>query len=277
MIRPQDLLCPRPAGLYCPPGDFYIDPTRPVDRAVITHGHADHARAGHGRVLATPETLAIMGVRYGEDFAGSSQPLAYGETATRDGVSVTLTPAGHVLGSAQATVRWQGLTITVSGDYKRRRDPTCPPFEPVPSDVFVTEATFAHPRAPWALSVVYRAMLPAEKLQATPGKRLDALRWVPADAAAQDRQLAFDHAKLIGNAVIATRNEFDNLQFPMGFLIDPFTLTELQTVSEGVLGRHLDKSSFRRRLNDRGCLQKVTGEMKTGTFRPAQLYKLAAL
>ncbi len=133
------------------------------------------------------------------------------------------------------------------------------------------------PRAPWALSVVYRAMLPAEKLQATPGKRLDALRWVPADAAAQDRQLAFDHAKLIGNAVIATRNEFDNLQFPMGFLIDPFTLTELQTVSEGVLGRHLDKSSFRRRLNDRGCLQKVTGEMKTGTFRPAQLYKLAAL
>jgi putative mRNA 3-end processing factor len=145
MIRPQDLLCPRPAGLYCPPGDFYIDPTRPVDRAVITHGHADHARAGHGRVLATPETLAIMETRYGMEFAGSTQPLPYGETATRDGVGVTLTPAGHVLGSAQATVRWQGLTITVSGDYKRRRDPTCPPFEPAPCDVFVTEATFALP------------------------------------------------------------------------------------------------------------------------------------
>ena len=145
MLRPQELLRPRPGGLYCPPGDFWIDPTRPVDRAVITHGHADHARAGHGRVLATAETLAIMAVRYGPDFAGSTQPLIFGETATRDGVSVTLTPAGHVLGSAQATVRLQGLTITVSGDYKRRRDPTCPPFEPVPCDVFVTEATFALP------------------------------------------------------------------------------------------------------------------------------------
>jgi putative mRNA 3-end processing factor len=145
VIQPQSLLCPRPAGLYCPPGDFYIDPVRPVERAVITHGHADHARAGHGLAVATPETLAIMAARYGEGFAGSVRPLAYGETVSRDDVEVTLAPAGHVLGSAQAVVRWRGLTMVDSGDYKRRRDPTCPPFEPVPCDVFVTEATFALP------------------------------------------------------------------------------------------------------------------------------------
>jgi putative mRNA 3-end processing factor len=145
VIRPEALLRPTPAGLYCPPGDFYIDPVRPVDRAVITHGHADHARAGHGTVLATPQTLAIMAERYGADFAGVEQAGAYGEAVARDGVEVTLVPAGHVLGSAQAVVRWNGLTCVVSGDYKRRRDPTCPGFEPVPCDVFVTEATFGLP------------------------------------------------------------------------------------------------------------------------------------
>ncbi|MEW6017983.1 MAG: ligase-associated DNA damage response exonuclease [Pseudomonadota bacterium] len=145
MIKPQDLLCPRPEGLYCAPGDFYIDPVRPVDRAVITHGHADHARAGHGAVLATPETLAIMGERYGAEFTGVRQPLTYGERVSRDGVEVRLVPAGHVLGSAQAVVRWKGLTMVVSGDYKRRRDPTCPAFEPVPCDVFISEATFGLP------------------------------------------------------------------------------------------------------------------------------------
>ena len=145
MIKPESLLCPAPAGLYCPPGDFYIDPVRPVDRAVITHGHADHARAGHGAVLATPETLAIMAERYGADFAGATESAAYGQAVSRDDVSVTLVPAGHVLGSAQVVVRWKGLTMVVSGDYKRRRDPTCPPFEPVPCDVFVTEATFGLP------------------------------------------------------------------------------------------------------------------------------------
>jgi len=145
MIRPETLLCPKPQGLYCAPGDFFVDPVVPVARAVITHGHADHARAGHGTVIATPETLAIMAERYGQDFAGSMQPLAYGESVSRDGVEVTLVPAGHVLGSAQAVVRWKGLTMVVSGDYKRRRDPTCPPFEPTPCDVFISEATFGLP------------------------------------------------------------------------------------------------------------------------------------
>ena len=145
MIRPQDLLCPRPEGLYCPPGDFFIDPVRPVGRAVITHGHADHARAGHNAVLATPQTLDIMAERYGAAFTESRQAAAYGEVVARDEVEVTLVPAGHVLGSAQAVVRWKGLTMVVSGDYKRRRDPTCLAFEPVPCDVFITEATFGLP------------------------------------------------------------------------------------------------------------------------------------
>jgi len=145
MIRPQDLLCPKPEGLYCAPGDFYIDPVRPVDRAVITHGHSDHARAGHGAVLATPATLDIMGERYGRDFAGAAEAAPYGQTTRRNEVEVTLVPAGHVLGSAQAVVRWKGLTMVVSGDYKRRRDPTCARFEPVPCDVFISEATFGLP------------------------------------------------------------------------------------------------------------------------------------
>lgn len=145
MIRPQDLLRPAPAGLYCPIGDFYVDPVRPVDRAVITHGHSDHARPGHGAVLATPETLAIMAERYGPDFAGRVQPAACGEATTINGVAVRFAPAGHVLGSAQAVIERDGLIMVVSGDYKRRRDPTCLPFEPVRCHVFISEATFGLP------------------------------------------------------------------------------------------------------------------------------------
>jgi len=145
LVKPESILCPSPAGLYCPPGDFYIDPVRPVARAVITHGHSDHARSGHGAVLATAETLAIMQARYGDGFAQNAEAVRYGQTTERDGVDVMLVPAGHVLGSAQAVIRSKGLTIVVSGDYKRRRDPTCLPFEPVKCDVFVTEATFGLP------------------------------------------------------------------------------------------------------------------------------------
>jgi putative mRNA 3-end processing factor len=144
-MKPSEILCPKPEGLYCAPGDFFIDPVRPVTRAVITHGHSDHARAGHGSVLATAATLAIMGERYGRDHAGIEQLVKYGETTRVNGVDVRLAPAGHVLGSAQAVVEHQGLRIVVSGDYKRRRDPTCAPFEPIACDVFVSEATFALP------------------------------------------------------------------------------------------------------------------------------------
>ncbi|MGE3302930.1 MAG: ligase-associated DNA damage response exonuclease [Hyphomonadaceae bacterium] len=144
-MRFTDLLRPTPAGLYCEPGDFYVDPVRPVDRAVITHGHSDHARAGHGRVLATAETLAIMAARYGPDFAGETQAARYGDRVTLNGVAVALVPAGHVLGSAQVLASWRGMRMVVSGDYKRRRDPTCAAFEPIACDVFISEATFALP------------------------------------------------------------------------------------------------------------------------------------
>ena len=144
-MRPQDLLRPTPQGLYCPPGDFHIDPVRRCARAVITHGHADHARPGHQAVLATAPTLDMMALRYGPQAWEQCQALGYGERITLNGVDVTLRPAGHVLGSAQVVLEHEGLRIVVSGDYKRRPDPTCAPFEPVDCDVFVTEATFGLP------------------------------------------------------------------------------------------------------------------------------------
>ncbi|MBN35383.1 MAG: DNA ligase-associated DEXH box helicase [Rhodospirillaceae bacterium] len=134
-----------PGGLYCEPGDFWVDPTRAVDRAMITHGHADHARPGHNHVLATAETLAIMKDRYGDKGGISPQALRYGEGITVGDVRVSFSPAGHVLGSAQAVLEHRGERIVVSGDYKRRRDPTCATFEPVGCDLFITEATFALP------------------------------------------------------------------------------------------------------------------------------------
>ncbi len=143
--RAEELITLTPQGLYCPPGGFHIDPLRPVARAVVTHGHADHARPGHDHVLATAQTLDIMALRYGADFAGSTQSLAYGETLRIGEVSLRLVPAGHVLGSAQIVIERGGLRLVVTGDYKRGEDPTCAAFECVPCDVFVSEATFGLP------------------------------------------------------------------------------------------------------------------------------------
>lgn len=133
------------AGLYCVPGRFHIDPVRPVERAVITHGHADHARPGHGHVLATPQTLTIMRVRLGAAAGGSLQALAYAEPLSVGEVTLRLAPAGHVLGSAQVILDYAGERVVISGDYKRTPDPTCAGFELVRCDLFVTEATFALP------------------------------------------------------------------------------------------------------------------------------------
>ena len=144
-MRPEDILMPTPAGVCCKLGSFHIDPTRPVERALITHAHSDHARAGHGAVLATQETLDLMRLRYGENFAGTTQAIGYGESVNIGGVKVTFHPAGHVLGSAQIAVEASGLRIVASGDYKDVADPTCAPFELIPCDVFITEATFALP------------------------------------------------------------------------------------------------------------------------------------
>ena len=144
-MRPEDILVPTPSGVCCKRGGFHIDPTRPVEKALITHGHSDHARTGHGAVLATQETLDIMRLRYGDNFAGATQAIHYGETITLDGARVTFAPAGHVLGSAQILVECGSLRIVASGDYKTVPDPTCAPFELIPCDVFITEATFGLP------------------------------------------------------------------------------------------------------------------------------------
>ena len=144
-MRYEDILIPRPQGLYSPPGDFYVDPVRPVARALITHAHSDHARSGHGAVLATRETLDVMAIRLGPEFAASRQAAPYGETLRLGAATVAFHPAGHVLGSAQIAVEAGGLRIVAAGDYKRASDPTCAGFEPVPSDVFITEATFGLP------------------------------------------------------------------------------------------------------------------------------------
>ena len=132
-------------GLFCPAGGFHVDPIRPVVRALITHGHSDHARAGHAAMLATEPTLEVMRLRYGEGFAASTQALEYGERLTIGDAAVTLRPAGHVLGSAQILIEVRGRRIVISGDYKRVPDPTCAAFEPIACDVFVTEATFGLP------------------------------------------------------------------------------------------------------------------------------------
>ena len=142
MAKLGDWVEPHPHGLYVKPANLWVDPARPSPVALVTHGHADHARGGHEAVWATPETLAIMETRYGPQ---AGHPIAYGQSQSFGDVTATFVPAGHVLGSAQILLEYRGERIVVSGDYKRRADPTCAPFEPVQCDVFITEATFGLP------------------------------------------------------------------------------------------------------------------------------------
>ena len=142
----MDLVVLRPEGLYCPPGGFHIDPWRPVARAVLTHAHADHARGGSDRYLASEAAREVLRVRLPDIRLDT---LAYGARVTHDGVTVSLHPAGHVLGSAQVRIEHRGEVWVVSGDYKQARDPTCAPFEPIRCDTFVTESTFGLPIYRW--------------------------------------------------------------------------------------------------------------------------------
>ena len=128
-------------------------------------------------------------------------------------------------------------------------------------------------RAQWALSVAYRALIPVEVIDPQAGKRMEAIRWCPIDEAMADARLAFDHADLIRSAAEITRSEIARLELPFGFLPEAFTLGELQACCEALLGRRLDKSSFRRKLDERALLEAMPGEMRTGAFRPAQLYR----
>ena len=143
----HDLVIARPEGLYCPPGDFYIDPWKPVDRAVITHGHSDHARGGHRHYLAHIDSEGTLRTRLGEDI--TLQTLPYGQAIEHHGVRISLHPAGHVLGSAQVRLEHGGRVWVASGDYKTGADGTCPPFEPVRCDTFITESTFGLPIYRW--------------------------------------------------------------------------------------------------------------------------------
>ena len=143
----MDLVVARPEGLYCPPGDFYIDPWRPVERAVITHAHGDHARRGNGHYLAAAPGAGILRSRLGDDI--SLQTQAYGERLDHHGVTLSFHPAGHVLGSAQVRLEYQGEVWVASGDYKVEPDGTCAPFEPVRCHTFITESTFGLPIYRW--------------------------------------------------------------------------------------------------------------------------------
>ncbi|WP_252274487.1 ligase-associated DNA damage response exonuclease [Pseudomonas subflava] len=143
----MDLVIARPEGLYCPPGDFYIDPWRPVSRAVITHAHGDHARTGMGHYLAAEPGAGILHARLGRDI--DLQALRYGERVEHHGVTLSLHPAGHVLGSAQVRLEYRGEVWVASGDYKVEPDGTCAPFEPVRCHTFITESTFGLPIYRW--------------------------------------------------------------------------------------------------------------------------------
>ncbi|MCQ4273238.1 ligase-associated DNA damage response exonuclease [Pseudomonas kuykendallii] len=143
----MDLVIARPEGLYCPPGDFYIDPWRPVERAVITHAHGDHARWGMGHYLAAADSAGVLRSRIAADMP--LQTLAYGERLEHHGVTLSFHPAGHVLGSAQVRLEYRGEVWVASGDYKVEPDGTCVPFEPVRCHTFITESTFGLPIYRW--------------------------------------------------------------------------------------------------------------------------------
>lgn len=141
-----DLLTFTPEGIYCPIGDFHIDPWHPVPRALITHGHADHARDGMGQYLATASAAPVMRHRLGDI---ALDTVAYGETVTHNGVKISFHPAGHVPGSAQIRVEHKGEVWVCSGDYKTVDDGLSEPFEPVTCHAFITESTFGLPIFKW--------------------------------------------------------------------------------------------------------------------------------
>lgn len=144
----MELLQLNSAGLYCPLGDFYIDPWKGVDRAVITHGHGDHARGGLkvGEYFAVRQSKPILEKRLGNVKLTTYE---YGEVFTMGQVEVSLHPAGHILGSAQVRIQYQDLVWVFTGDFKRDADLTCEPFQVVPCNVFISEATFSLPVYHW--------------------------------------------------------------------------------------------------------------------------------
>ena len=144
MVEP---LVVRPQGLYCPAGDFYIDPRGRVERALVTHAHSDHARPGHANYLVSETCLPLLKLRLGQEI--TAEGLPYGKIRRIGGAQVSLHPAGHILGSAQVRVEVGGRVWVVSGDYKPQPDRSCEAFELVKCDVFVSECTFGLPVYQW--------------------------------------------------------------------------------------------------------------------------------
>ena len=145
MIKIEDYIEKRAAGLYFKPGDFYLDPRRSASHALISHGHADHAIASNKEVWCTPGTAAIMRARYGDKLKSALNEIPYKDTCTVNGVSVSFYPAGHILGSAQILIEYNGIKFCYTGDYKLNADDSCEAMEPLACDVLITETTFAEP------------------------------------------------------------------------------------------------------------------------------------
>jgi len=240
-MRARDLLHTRPEGLYCPPGDFFIDPVKPVERALITHGHADHARPGNGKVLATAETLDIMGIRYGEGFAGSMQAATLGEPMQIGDARVTFHPAGHVLGSAQIAVEKDGTRIVASGDYKRRADPTCAAFEPIACDVFITEATFGLP--------VFRHPDPTEEIT----RLLDSVRQFP------------ERAHLVGAYALGKAQRVIRLLRDAGYGETIYIHGALAKLCDYYVAQGVDLGSLAPATIDTGTKDQFAGAIVVGT------------
>jgi putative mRNA 3-end processing factor len=237
LIKADQILHPRPEGLYCPPGDFYIDPVRPVARALITHGHSDHARSGHGDVLATPQTLDIMAIRYGVDFAGQSQAIGYGERLEVGDVTVSFHPAGHVLGSAQIAVEHAGTRIVASGDYARQEDPTSAAFELVPCDVFITEATFGLP--------VFRHPDPKDEI----GRLLQSVRQFP------------DRTHLVGAYALGKAQRVIRLIRDCGYERPIYLHGALMRLCDYYQGQGIDLGPLEPATVERGNANRFAGEI----------------
>jgi putative mRNA 3-end processing factor len=227
-LKTAELLQVRPAGLYCPSGDFYIDPWSSVRRAIITHAHSDHARWGSEQYLAATDCRTLLELRLGKGI--SLQTLPYGEKLTIGSVTVSLHPAGHILGSSQVRIEVDGRVALITGDYKLQADPTCLPWEPVRCDLMVTESTFGLPVFRWpAMSEVVG----------------DILKWWKANQAEGRTSVLLGYAvgksqRMIAELIEASNQESANEMFIHGALIGPLAayraagvkLPTLRSISE---------------------------------------------
>jgi len=224
-MQASELITPRAGGLWCEAGGFFVDPGRIADRAIVTHAHGDHCRPGHKALLATPETIALARARHGARACVTAEPLNYGVPRRIGDVTVTLAPAGHVLGSAQVVIEVGGARAVISGDYKRSPDPSCRTFEVVQCDLFVTEATFGLPvyRHPPVAGEIARLLT---SLARFPGRThiVDAYSLGKAQRLIAELRLAgYDRTIWLGASVMALSAVYAELGIPLGRMADVAT------------------------------------------------------